>query len=218
MAALIQDDGLYRVTYGEEPGLSPDELKARMEWKFKTMLPGNPEPDQYKVVNFSPYRMHQRCASRFRVGRILLVADAAHLCNPWGGQGITGGFVDVGGLYDCLAGIFDGKATADILDLYSEKRIEKWKTVIDPVSSENFRRVHDAEPKTRFERDEFLQMCKKAEGDRAFARELMMGSFAVRYDFTQHYTNAQGQQTASSHEYDQVGKVAVTKQVPQPAD
>ncbi|PNS14406.1 hypothetical protein CAC42_3692 [Sphaceloma murrayae] len=192
MAAIIQEDGLYRITYGEKPGLSRDQLKERMEWKFKTMLPGHPDPDQYKVVNFSPYKMHQRCAEKFRVGRFLLAADAAHLCNPWGGMGITGGFVDVGGLYDCLAGIWDGSADEDILDLYSAKRIEKWKTVIDPVSSENFRRVHDKDPKSRFDRDEFMQMCTKAKGDEDFAREMLLGSFAVRYDFTQHYRDKLG--------------------------
>ncbi|KAK0610631.1 hypothetical protein B0T17DRAFT_621097 [Bombardia bombarda] len=187
MAAKISQDGLYRITYGETPGLSHEEYRARQPWKFSTILPGNPTPDDYKMINFSPYKMHQRCAPAFTVGRILLAADAAHLCNPWGGLGITGGFVDVGGLYDCLAGIWDGKVGPEILKLYSEKRIEKWKTVIDPISQENFRRVSDADPNTRFERDEFMQLLKKGETDRPFLKDLLLGFMAVRYDFTQHY-------------------------------
>lgn len=187
MAAKITAAGLYRVTYGEEPGLSREQLRERLPWKFETMLPGHPKPPEYEVVNFAPYRMHQRCAPSFRVGRFLLAADAAHLCNPWGGLGITGGFVDVGGLYDCLAGMWDGLADESILDLYSKVRIEKWKTIIDPISQENFRRVSDADPETRFERDEFLQLCKKAEADRELMKSLQMGFMAVRYDFTQHY-------------------------------
>lgn len=194
MAAKITTDGLYRVTYGDEPNLSYDELKARQERKFKTMLPGHPDPGEYEVVNFAPYRMHQRCAPRFRVGRFMLAADAAHLCNPWGGLGITGGFVDVGGLYDCLAGIWDGVADEGILDLYCEKRREKWKTVIDPISQENFRRVSDEDPATRVERDGFMQMCQRAQKDENLMRELMIGSLEVRYDFKQHYQNANGQQ------------------------
>ncbi|KAG8626206.1 hypothetical protein KVT40_006607 [Elsinoe batatas] len=173
MAAIIQEDGLYRITYGEKPGLSREQLQERMEWKFKTMLPGNPDPSQYKVMNFGPYKMHQRCAEKFRVGRFMLAADAAHLCNPWGGMGITG-------------------AEEDILDLYSAKRIEKWRTVIDPVSSENFRRVHDKDPRSRVDRDDFLKMVVKSQGDKDFAREMLMGSFAVRYDFTQHYKDKLG--------------------------
>ncbi|KAL2023296.1 hypothetical protein VTK56DRAFT_3034 [Thermocarpiscus australiensis] len=190
MAARITSDGLYRITYGETPGLSREEYLARQPAKFETILPGHPKPDEYKIINFSPYKMHQRCAPKFRVGRVLLAADAAHLCNPWGGLGITGGFVDVGGLYDCLAGIWDGKADESILDLYSEKRIEKWKTVINPISCENFRRVSDKDPATRFERDEFMQMLKKAETDDAYLKELLLGFMEVRYDFTQHYKHA----------------------------
>lgn len=105
-------------------------------------------------------------------------------------MGITGGFVDCGGLYDCLAGIWDGKADDSILDLYSEKRIEKYRTIIDPISQENFKRVSDSDPKTRYERDEFMQLLTKGETDRPYLKDLLMGGFAVRYDFTQHYNDA----------------------------
>lgn len=190
MVAKMTADGLYRVTYGEETGLTQEQLIERQPWKYEMMLPGNPKPGDYKITTIAPYRMHQRCAPSFRVGRFLLAADAAHLCNPWGGLGITGGFVDVGGLYDCLAGIYDGRADESILDLYSEKRIEKWRTVIDPISQDNFRRVSDPDPDTRFERDEFMQHCKKCESDPVAMKELLMGFMAVRYDFTQHYKDA----------------------------
>lgn len=190
MAAKLTADGLYRITYGETPGLSIEEYKQRQPWKFETILPGHPKPHEYKMINWAPYKMHQRCAPSFRVGRVLLAADAAHLCNPWGGMGITGGFIDCGGLYDCLAGIWDGKADESILDLYSEKRMEKYKTIINPLSSENFKRVSDGEPQTRYERDEFLQLLKKGETDRDFLKDLLLSGFDVRYDFTQHYKDA----------------------------
>ncbi|KAI1334573.1 FAD binding domain-containing protein [Xylariaceae sp. FL0016] len=190
MAAKITPDGMYRVTYGESPGLSWEEMKERQPWKYEIMLPGSPKPGDYKMVSMSPYRMHQRCAPAFRKGRILLAADAAHLCNPWGGMGITGGFVDVGGLYDCLAGIWDGKADDSILDLYSEKRVEKWKTIINPVSSDNFKRVSDSDPDTLMERDPVMQACKKAENDLEMQKDMYMAGFGIRYDFTQHYTKA----------------------------
>jgi hypothetical protein len=82
MAAIIDDNGLWRVTYGEEPGLTREQLLERQPKKFETILPGNPKPGDYKMVNFSPYRMHQRVADKFRVGRVMLAADAAHVCNP----------------------------------------------------------------------------------------------------------------------------------------
>jgi len=44
-----------------------------------------------------------------RVGRILLAGDSAHLCNPFGGLGLLGGIVDVGGLADFLIGMHEGE-------------------------------------------------------------------------------------------------------------
>lgn len=78
MAAKIGTDGLWRVTYGEQSGLSHDELAARQPGKFEAMLPGHPKPHEYRMVNFSPYKVHQRVAESMRVGRFLLAADAAH--------------------------------------------------------------------------------------------------------------------------------------------
>ena len=78
----IAQDGTWRVSYGEIVGLSNDELGQRMPEKLRKLLPGHPSPDQYEVKRFSPYTLHQRCAERMRVGRIMLAADAAHLNNP----------------------------------------------------------------------------------------------------------------------------------------
>lgn len=82
MAAKISNDGLWRVTYGDVPNLTKEEYIERIPAKFKHMLPGAPTPDQFKVTNVGPYKMHQRLAKEMRVGRFLLAGDAAHLCNP----------------------------------------------------------------------------------------------------------------------------------------
>lgn len=70
------------MSYGENPGLSREELQANIPEKLRQILPGNPSPDEYQILAFNPYVMHQRCAESMRVGRILLAADAAHLNNP----------------------------------------------------------------------------------------------------------------------------------------
>ena len=82
MAAKITKDGMWRVTYGDIPGLSKDEYAKRLPMRYAQILPGRLKPEDYKVTNVGPYKMHQRLASKLRVGRILLAADAAHLCNP----------------------------------------------------------------------------------------------------------------------------------------
>ncbi|QKX53819.1 uncharacterized protein TRUGW13939_00899 [Talaromyces rugulosus] len=187
MAARISNDGLWRVTYGEVAGLSFDELKARQPSKFKAMLPGHPNPENYKIVNFSPYKVHQRLAAKMRVGRFLLAADAAHLCNPFGGLGLTGGIVDVGGLYDCLAGIYTGQADDSILDIYDNIRRSKYSNIVDPVSSSNIRLLFEQDPETAMQDSEFLKMCKKAETDPEVAALQRSGMDSLQYDFQQHY-------------------------------
>lgn len=82
MAARITKDGLWRVTYGDSDSLSREELVARQPKRYEEILPGNPKPGDYKLVSMSPYKLQQRCAPSFRVGRVVLIADAAHLCNP----------------------------------------------------------------------------------------------------------------------------------------
>lgn len=84
MVARISTDGMWRVSYGEIPGLSDEELIARQPMKFQKMFPGHPtaESGEYRLTNISPYKVHQRLAERMRVGRILLAADAAHCKCP----------------------------------------------------------------------------------------------------------------------------------------
>ncbi|KAK7440117.1 FAD binding domain-containing protein [Colletotrichum acutatum] len=149
MAAKIQDDGLWRVSYGEVPGLSHDEYRARQPAKYETMLPGNPKADNYQIVNFSPYKVHQQLAPRMRTTGEKEEEDllALHLSNlsalglPSGGMGLTGGIVDVGDLFDCLTGIHDGQADDDILDKYDHYRREKFNQFTNPVSEANLKRM-----------------------------------------------------------------------------
>lgn len=97
-------------------------------------------------MSISPYRIHQRLAKSMRVGRFLLAADAAHLCNPFGGLGLTGGIIDVGNLFDCLRGLYENKSDESILDLYSDIRRNVWTEVIDPISTGNMRRLSKLDP------------------------------------------------------------------------
>ena len=172
MAAKITTDGLWRISYGEDTKLSLEEVIAHQPTKYERMLPGNPKPGDYKLLNVGPYRIHQRMAPKFRVGRILLAADAAHLCNPFGGLGLTGGLVDVGGLAECFAGMQMGVADETILDKYDEMRRLKYQEVINPVSSDNFLRVSATDPKEALVKDEFLMMVEKARTDQATRDEL----------------------------------------------
>jgi len=155
--------------------------------KYEKMLPGNPKPEDYKLTNISPYKIHQRCAEKFRVGRFLLAADAAHLCNPFGGLGLTGGLVDAGGLADCLIGLSEGIADDSILDKYDEIRRAMWHNIINVVSSANIRRLNDQDPDKALENDEFLKGLVEAEKNPLLMKNTVNVRLDIQHDFTQYY-------------------------------
>jgi hypothetical protein len=100
---------------------------------------------------------------------------------------LTGGIVDIGGLYDCLIGIYEGKADESILDKYSEMRRQRYQTVTDPISVDNIKRLYDQDPDQALEKDEFLKMLNNIKDDKEAQREFMRSPFALAYDFKQHY-------------------------------
>lgn len=77
---------------------------------------------QTKVERTAVYRFHARTASQFRLGRSLLVGDAAHVSPPFIGQGLVAGLRDVSNLAWKLAWVLRGQAGAHILDSYQRER------------------------------------------------------------------------------------------------
>lgn len=103
-------------------------------------------------------------------------------------MGLTGGIVDIGGLYDCLAGVLTEKADPDfILEKYHDVRSQKWREIINPVSSQNILRLHKQDPNTALEKDEFLKMCRKTENG-VYKRDIV----GLTHDFTQYYHETKG--------------------------
>jgi 2-polyprenyl-6-methoxyphenol hydroxylase-like FAD-dependent oxidoreductase len=109
-----------------------------------------------------------------RSGRILLAADAAHVCNPFGGYGCMSGVLDVGGLADCLIGIYDGRAGDEILDLYAEIRREKFLKYVDARSIKNMNRIANSDPNTVLDTDKFLGILKDLEGDEVGTKAFLL--------------------------------------------
>ncbi|MFF2729086.1 FAD-dependent monooxygenase [Streptomyces sp. NPDC058008] len=68
------------------------------------------------------FRVHRRMADRFRVGRVLLAGDAAHIHSPAGAQGLNTGLEDAGSLAWRLAGIRGETVAPDALEEWSRER------------------------------------------------------------------------------------------------
>ena len=76
----------------------------------------------YEVAHRTIYRVHQRVADRFLVGRVVLMGDAAHINNPLGGMGMNGGIHDAVLLGASLAAVLRGEVDADRLARHAELR------------------------------------------------------------------------------------------------
>jgi 2-polyprenyl-6-methoxyphenol hydroxylase-like FAD-dependent oxidoreductase len=135
--AKLGNDNLWRVTYGEDASLDEAAIMERLPERFTRILPGT-EP--YRIDNFSPYRVHERCATSFRVGRVLLAGDAAHACNPCGGLGLTTGVIDADALITALGAVMLGEASEAVLDFYAQERRRVFLEVTSPLAT-NFKRM-----------------------------------------------------------------------------
>ncbi|GCE44361.1 monooxygenase, FAD-binding [Rhodococcus wratislaviensis] len=130
----IDTTNLWRFTYCEDEALPVDTVRDRMPDYLETVFPGI---DDIELVAFSPYRMHQRTASTFRVGRVLLAGDAAHATNPTGGLGLTSGLFDTYVLHEALAAVIDGRISDAVLDEYARLRREVFLDKVNPAATAN---------------------------------------------------------------------------------
>ncbi|KAB2384850.1 bifunctional 3-(3-hydroxy-phenyl)propionate/3-hydroxycinnamic acid hydroxylase MhpA [Actinomadura montaniterrae] len=68
------------------------------------------------------YSHHVRFADRWRIGRIFLAGDAAHVMPPWIGQGMAAGVRDAANLCWKLAAVLSGALPDSVLDSYQAER------------------------------------------------------------------------------------------------
>jgi hypothetical protein len=95
---------------------------------------------------FSTYRIHHRCASRFRDRRCFLLGDAAHIHSPVGAQGMNTGLQDAYNLAWKLALVVEGQAAGvanpQLLDSYEEERLPVARRLLD-TTDRAFRLIVD---------------------------------------------------------------------------
>jgi 2-polyprenyl-6-methoxyphenol hydroxylase-like FAD-dependent oxidoreductase len=137
VVAILDDTGLWRIAFGLRAGLTNEEIRAELDEHYKHIFPV--WPAEYELVELNKYKPHQRCASTFRQGRILLAGDAAHSNNPIGGLGLTTGLLDAGPLGRALGAVINGRAPDSLLDKWATSRREKWLTFTNAFSIENKR-------------------------------------------------------------------------------
>jgi 3-(3-hydroxy-phenyl)propionate hydroxylase len=133
-----------------------------------TVVPGITD---YQIAHTTLYRVHQRVAKTYRVGRVLLAGDAAHINNPLGGMGMNGGIHDAVNLTDRLARVIAGEAKADELDRYDRQRRL---VTLEYVQTQSIRNKQNLEAREDKERDRFRDELRRTAADPALTRDYLL--------------------------------------------
>lgn len=167
--AKLDNAGLWRCTYMEDAGLPEDSVLERLPRFYDAILPGA----DYRIERATPYRMHQRSATQYRVGRVVLVGDAAHVTNPTGGLGLTSGLFDCFALYPALAAVIRGDADVAVLDRYADSRRDIFLNRISPQAVANKRLIFHANGGGKALQDALVQL-RRLPTDRDFLLQRLM--------------------------------------------
>jgi 3-(3-hydroxy-phenyl)propionate hydroxylase len=137
----------WRVGYSPPPGVTTEEAKsdAVIELQLQAICP---QPRPYRVTHKGAYTIHRRLAERFRVGRVLLAGDAAHLNSPTGGMGMNSGIHDAANLAAKLGRVLDGEDDA-LLDRYARQRRAIAAEDVQAQSDANYKRTRETDPARR---------------------------------------------------------------------
>jgi 3-(3-hydroxy-phenyl)propionate hydroxylase/6-hydroxy-3-succinoylpyridine 3-monooxygenase len=168
--AILNDEGLWRCTYMEDARLPEETFLERLPQMYRTILPAE---SAYRLERASPYRMHQRSAQRYRVGRVVLAGDAAHVTNPTGGLGLTSGLLDSYALYPALAAVVLEGADDEVLDRYSTARRDIFVNRVSPQATANKRLIFHANGGGR-ELEEALAVLRRLATDPEFRCQRLM--------------------------------------------
>jgi 3-(3-hydroxy-phenyl)propionate hydroxylase len=93
----------------------PEALQARLQGFL-------PKQGGYDIVGSNLYTVHQRVATKFRVGRAILAGDSAHVNSPIGAMGMNSGIHDAINLADKLIRILRNQVGDEVHDRYERQR------------------------------------------------------------------------------------------------
>ena len=149
--------------------LADDAVEARMQ-----RFVARPEP--YDVPYAGIYRVHQRVAKDWRVGRIVLAGDAAHLNNPLGAFGLNGGLHDAILLAQYLGRIWRGEGDESLLERYVRQRRTANVEFVQTQSISNKKMLEEADPAAR---EETFAELRRIAARRELARDFLIRSSMI---------------------------------------
>jgi 3-(3-hydroxy-phenyl)propionate hydroxylase len=126
----------------DEHALNEEAIHGRIQHAF-------PKVGSYNLVHRNLYKTHQRVAAKFRVGRVFLAGDAAHVNNPIGGLGLNCGIHHALELADTLGQFVAGHADESLLDRYERRRRTMNIEFVQQATIANKKRLAESDPNVR---------------------------------------------------------------------
>ena len=167
--------GLWRVLFPTDAEV-PEEDVLDDDFIERSMQNFLPRTQRYDISHKSTYRVHQRVASTFRQGRMLLVGDAAHLNNPLGAFGLNGALHAAFNLGPKLAQVWRGEAPDSLLDLYVRQRRAANIEFVQAQSIRNKETLQERDPATRAKH---LDDLRRIAADPQAQREYLLKSSMI---------------------------------------
>ena len=153
----------------EQQAMDPDRTQERLHGVVA-------RDEDYNVLHTQLYRIHQRVADQFRVGRVLLVGDAAHINSPIGGMGMNNGIHDAFDLARSLPDVLAGREPVDSLDDWAERRRAVALEYVQMITDRNSRTLAESDEQARLETQ---QMLRATASDPVRAREWLLSSSMI---------------------------------------
>jgi 3-(3-hydroxy-phenyl)propionate hydroxylase len=162
--------GTWRVVFPVDAHRPPEQIFE--ESAVQRHIQGFHRKDgDYDVIHRNLYSVHQRVASCYRDGRLLIAGDAAHINNPLGGMGMNFGFHDAFNLAEKLAAVIQDGASEALLDLYDRQRRTVAQEYLQRQTIENKRNIEQKDPR---EREKFHDELRAIAADRAKLRAYLL--------------------------------------------
>jgi 3-(3-hydroxy-phenyl)propionate hydroxylase len=151
----------------DEPEEALTEPRA-MQARLKSFLDLDRD---FAICGCNLYTVHQRVANKFRIGRVLLAGDSAHVNSPIGGMGLNSGVHDAFNLADKLVRILHGEATEAELDRYERQRRHVAVKHTQAQTIRNKRLLEERDPAVRKRNHDEL---RRQAQDPALARKFLL--------------------------------------------
>jgi 3-(3-hydroxy-phenyl)propionate hydroxylase len=169
--ALVRVVGSWRIVFPTDTAADDDDLLSD-ESVDRLMRKFLPIRGEFEIFHRSIYRVHQRVAKTFNLGRVLLAGDAAHLNNPLGGMGMNSGIHDAfNGCAKIARVLLDGEDAEPLLDQYTRQRHMVAVEYVQAASIRNKRLLEERDPAIRRERfDELRAIASDPDQAREYLR------------------------------------------------